>query len=747
MMTDTSGAVVLDPFHVWIGLDVCEKSIPFSLRAIDQWVVWKAVPRKNGQGTDKIPHQTNGVAASSTDPATWCDFQTAFLTYDEEGSEYAGVGITVTKENGLVYLDFDHVRDAHTGVIDADVLSTISFLDAYAEVSPSGTGIRVIGYGSMDRAQFSTKRLQCWSASHFMTITGHRVEGTPGEITTFDAERLKGVFDWYTSQDPNATPQKITTEAAAGADIHDGSRNRALTALAGAMRRHGIGREGIEAALLAENAGRCKPPLTPGEVRRIAKSVARYVPEGDIALGAAVAAELLNSKSAYQHKSSEHGELPAFLVDEAPGMIGEIVRYGLETAHKPLPHITLQAAFAAVSAAASRRYRTNHNNWPSLWFLNTEVTASGKEHPESLIELTLEAAGLGSLLAGSGYTSPGAIFSVLLDRPAHIVLIDEFGKIMQSAQAKGNQQKADAITLLMQAFSSCHRVLRPLAYSAMGLSKEQRMEMADRRVCNPGVVIYASTTPGTFFGSIDRQWISDGFLGRFLVCPSAIGRQLSRSVQHTPTPATVAEWLAEVACRPAQIDAKHLPEGGLDTTADQEPAPIAMRFSSPAERLLSAFESDIHKRMDEAQRWGLDPLYGRTREKAMRLSMLVCLADGAANRVIGENHVDYAVSYAIGMDSMLVEAAKLSISDGEFARVKGLCLEHIRKAGERGMTERDLERACAPFNAMKPVDQKTILGALQKSLLVDLREIQSKTGRGRKRQAWLALEEDGDESE
>ncbi len=45
------------------------------------------------------------------------------------------------------------------------------------------------------------------------------------------------------------------------------------------MRRRGMTPESIEAALLAENASRCTPPLPDEEVRRIALSVGRYEPE------------------------------------------------------------------------------------------------------------------------------------------------------------------------------------------------------------------------------------------------------------------------------------------------------------------------------------------------------------------------------------------------------------------------------------------------------------------------------------
>jgi hypothetical protein len=61
-----------------------------------------------------------------------------------------------------------------------------------------------------------------------------------------------------------------------GAPIPEGQRNETLFRLGCALRRRGLSRAGIEAALLAENAQRCQPPLPEDEVRRIAESCARY---------------------------------------------------------------------------------------------------------------------------------------------------------------------------------------------------------------------------------------------------------------------------------------------------------------------------------------------------------------------------------------------------------------------------------------------------------------------------------------
>jgi hypothetical protein len=436
-------------------------------------------------------------------------------------------------------------------------------------------------------------------------------------------------------------------------------------------------------------------------------------------------------------------EFPAYLIEQAPGIIGHLTQWGLRTAQKPQPQLALQAAIATAMTAMTRRYRTNRNNWPVLWFLGIALSASGKEHGKTMVEEALSAGGLGHLIAGAGYTSPGAVFSTLIDKPAHIIIIDEYGKLVESAQAKGNQVKADAITMLMEVFGRAHGTLRPANYSLMALSKEQRQALASRVVCKPAILMLAMTTPSTFYGSLSRQWIADGFLGRLFVTESPIGRAPSLYPDHEPTPDLCVDWMRAVSLQGERSDAGNL--AFIETPSELEPTPILMTFSPEAQRSIRAFERDIIDRTNAAERDGLEALYGRTVEKSMRLAMGVCLAEGAENRIITASHMQYAIEYAAACDMALVESVRSNVSDSDFGRIKNRCLEIMRTAGARGVTPRELARRCSAFDAMKPREQGEVFEALNRHGLADLVNIDTPGGRGKKRVAWVALAEEPDD--
>jgi hypothetical protein len=96
-------------------------------------------------------------------------------------------------------------------------------------------------------------------------------------------------YSWLDESEPWAvTPAAAPEWLAQGSavkpaivgNIPSGSRNEALTAMAGSMRRKGMSHPAIEAALFVENK-RCVPPLDNDEVTRIAASVSRYAPAED----------------------------------------------------------------------------------------------------------------------------------------------------------------------------------------------------------------------------------------------------------------------------------------------------------------------------------------------------------------------------------------------------------------------------------------------------------------------------------
>ena len=128
------------------------ENIPAELKAIPQWVTWKYFFRDKWTKPPFNAH--TGDLASSNDPATWSDYETAVAAYRNGG--FDGIGFVLTRELRFVGIDLDHCIDPRTYAIEAWALEIIDHLNSYTEVSPRGTGLRIFVVGKLPRRRTQT---------------------------------------------------------------------------------------------------------------------------------------------------------------------------------------------------------------------------------------------------------------------------------------------------------------------------------------------------------------------------------------------------------------------------------------------------------------------------------------------------------------------------------------------------------------------------------------------------------------
>jgi primase-polymerase (primpol)-like protein len=173
------------------------ENVPDFLIAHPHWMFWRReLIEKNGESKwTKVPYQLDRRRASSTDPATWCDWELIQLGYDRdtEGDKFFdGIGFALTAELGIVGFDFDHCYDPATGVIDPTIARYLSILNSDTEITPGGDGFRIFASGTLPesgrkRGDFPKPGMacECYSDGRYLTITGHRF----GETTEISANQ------------------------------------------------------------------------------------------------------------------------------------------------------------------------------------------------------------------------------------------------------------------------------------------------------------------------------------------------------------------------------------------------------------------------------------------------------------------------------------------------------------------------------------------------------------------------------
>jgi hypothetical protein len=130
-------------------------SIPAALRERERRVCWTYVHRSAGKPT-KVPLDPKQPSrhASVTDPSTRSSYARACLVAEE-----FELGVGCVLGDGLVGFDLDDcVVDDGDGEfrIHPAAAEIVTAVDSYTHLSPSRTGIHVVGFGRLDSCRHST---------------------------------------------------------------------------------------------------------------------------------------------------------------------------------------------------------------------------------------------------------------------------------------------------------------------------------------------------------------------------------------------------------------------------------------------------------------------------------------------------------------------------------------------------------------------------------------------------------------
>ena len=235
--------------------------IPHPMREAKRWLVHR---KKQPFYVDGSPR--SGALDSPQDTERLGTYEEAKAAFD--AGDFDGLGFALG--GGWQGIDLDKV--------EANGLSELAAkLPGYVERSPSGKGWHSIGFGrGFPTLGANSTGLEAYSGKRYFTVTGDQGRGEITDIADFVEQHIAPLHC--------TTSPSEKTYAFQGGTITEGGRNHALTSVAGTMRNRGLSVAAIEAALLAENLTRCKPPLADTEVMRIAQSVGRYPATNDVAL-------------------------------------------------------------------------------------------------------------------------------------------------------------------------------------------------------------------------------------------------------------------------------------------------------------------------------------------------------------------------------------------------------------------------------------------------------------------------------
>jgi hypothetical protein len=165
------------------------------LKQMPNWVCWRWEWKVNKKGVGKWdkppfrPDRPHGYAKNN-DPSTWGTYEQALAAFD--AGECDGIGFNLSGTNVAAF-DLDKCRDPESGQIVPEAMQIVDAASSYTEMTVSGTGLRVIGFGSgpkMHRKQKLGGGAEVESyrgAERYIVVTGNPLPETWPNITDIDA--------------------------------------------------------------------------------------------------------------------------------------------------------------------------------------------------------------------------------------------------------------------------------------------------------------------------------------------------------------------------------------------------------------------------------------------------------------------------------------------------------------------------------------------------------------------------------
>ena len=118
--------------------------IPDELRAYSQWVCWRYAAQRGSGKPAKQPVNPHTLHSAGVHWAnTWGSCDDAYAVYvAHRAAGIDGIGFVLTEDDPFVGLDLD--RCITGSEMDSQAQTVVENMATYTEVSPSGTGLRIL---------------------------------------------------------------------------------------------------------------------------------------------------------------------------------------------------------------------------------------------------------------------------------------------------------------------------------------------------------------------------------------------------------------------------------------------------------------------------------------------------------------------------------------------------------------------------------------------------------------------------
>ena len=200
-MSSAKTAYYSDPDRRPAALTPITAGIPSELRALPRWVGWRFEWRDGEKRWTKVPLNLGHVTtrgyerARSNQPRDWAGFDRATAELAKPHGTLDGIGFVFAPDGDEFGLDLDDCRNLDTGELTPVARDILARFPTYAEVSPSGTGVKAVGLGRLPGGKgkrSAVHNVEVYDRGRFFVLTGHRLPDAPSKPCD-----CRNGLDWF----------------------------------------------------------------------------------------------------------------------------------------------------------------------------------------------------------------------------------------------------------------------------------------------------------------------------------------------------------------------------------------------------------------------------------------------------------------------------------------------------------------------------------------------------------------------
>jgi hypothetical protein len=302
----------------------------------------------------------------------------------------------------------------------------------------------------------------------------------------------------------------------------------------------------------------------------------------------------------------------ASTLEVLPGLVGEVARWIDSTLNRSQPGISIPIALSFVAALKGKRYEPFEGAYVNLYTCAIAPSGSGKTQAQNAIYQLIEKSGLPHRFIMGEPASDSGVLRALQDESRRFLIWDEFGQALRELASSTSSHRMLILQLLMKLFS---------ATGALYIGKEYA-EREQVTIKEPYLSIFASSTAEVFFDSINRNFLHDGFLPRWLIFFSDFNdkEQVRRSIQDIP-PELIEKIQYFENWEPGH-------KGNLDAVLGQTRKKLRYNQEDFKEQKEISYNASMPENEEERV------IYSRVIEQAAKLCVVLCDGDHISSDIM-----------------------------------------------------------------------------------------------------------------